>query len=130
MKSPCRRIAGLDVRRMLYVPAVLIELDDGTVDKHQRSFGGFKRDRRALADWLPGLGVGLVVMESLRLYWKSIYAALEQAHIPAMVVNARHAKNVPGRKADPGDSEWLARPGRFGLASRASSRPKTSGGRA
>lgn len=110
-----RRIAGLDVHRMLYVLTVLIELDDGTLEKHQRSFGGFKRDRRALVAWLLELGVGLVVMESTGIYWKSIYAALEQAGIPAHVVNARHARNVPGRKTDISDSEWLAQLGRFGL---------------
>jgi transposase len=57
----------------------------------------------------------MVVMESTGIYWKSIYAALEQAGIPAMVVNARHVKNVPGRKTDMADSEWLAQLGRFGL---------------
>ena len=115
MKPLYRRIAGLDVHRMLYVLTVLIELDDGTLEKHQRSFGGFKRDRRALVAWLLDLGVGLVVMESTGIYWKSIYAALEQAGIPAHVVNARNARNVPGRKTDISDSEWLAQLGRFGL---------------
>jgi transposase len=110
-----RKVAGLDVHRMVYVLTVLIELDDGTLEKHQRSFGGFKRDRRALVAWLLELGVGLVVMESTGIYWKSIYAALEQAGIPAMVVNAHHVKNVPGRKTDLSDSEWLAQLGRFGL---------------
>lgn len=110
-----RCIAGLDVHRMLYVLTVLIEQDDGTVAKQQRSFGGFKRDRRALVAWLLELGVGRVVMESTGIYWKSIYAGLEQAGIPAMVVNARHVKNVPGRKTDVSDSEWLAQLGRFGL---------------
>jgi hypothetical protein len=49
---------------MLYVLTVLIELEDGTHVKHQRSFGGFKRDRRALVAWLLELGVEHVVMES------------------------------------------------------------------
>lgn len=110
-----RRIAGLDVHRLLYVLTVLIEWDDGTLEKHQRAFGGFKRDRRALVAWRLELGVGLVVMESTGIYWKSIYAALEQAGIPAHVVNARHARNVPGRKTDISDAEWLAQLGRFGL---------------
>jgi transposase len=110
-----RRIAGMDVHKMLYVLTVLIELDDGTVAKHQRSFGGFKRDRRAMVAWLLELGVTLVVMESTGIYWKSPYAALEQAGIPVHVVNARHVKNVPGRKTDLSDSEWLAQLGRFGL---------------
>ena len=63
MKPLYRRIAGLDVHRMLYVLTVLIELDDGTVAKHQGSFGGFKRDVRGLVAWLLELGVELVVME-------------------------------------------------------------------
>jgi transposase len=115
MKSLYRRIAGADVHRMLYVLTVLIELEDGAVEKHQRSFGGFKRDRRALVAWLLELGAELVVMESTGIYWKSLYAALEQAGIPAHVVNARHARNLPGRKTDVSDSEWLAQLGRFGL---------------
>jgi transposase len=115
MKPLYRRIAGLDVHRMLYVLTVLIELDDGTVTKHQRSFGGFQRDLRDLVAWLLELGVELGVMESTGIYWKNVYAALEQAGIPAHVVNARHVKNVPGRKTDISDSEWLAQLGRFGL---------------
>ena len=126
LNSLYRRIAGLDVHRMLYVLTVLLELDDGTVEKHQRSFGGFKRDRRALVDWLLGLGVGMVVMESTGIYWKSIYAALEQAGIPAMVVNARHVKNVPGRKTDLSDSDGWPNWGGPAWSGRASSRPKTS----
>lgn len=110
-----RCIAGMDVHKMLYVLTVLTELDDGTVEKHQRAFGGFQRDRRALVAWLLELGVTLVVMESTGIYWKSPYAALEHAGIPVHVVNARHVKNVPGRKTDLSDSEWLAQLGRFGL---------------
>lgn len=115
MKPLYRGIAGLEVHRMLYVLTVLIEQDDGTVAKHQRSFGGFKRDLRDLVSWLLELGVDLVVMESTGIYWKSVYAALEKAGIPAHVVNARQVKNVPGRKTDVSDSEWLAQLGRFGL---------------
>jgi transposase len=55
------------------------------------------------------------VMESTGSDFQSVYAALEQAGIPAHVVNARHVKNVPGRKTDISDSEWLAQLGRFGL---------------
>jgi transposase len=115
MKSLYHCVAGLDVHRMLYVLTVLVEQADGTVAKHQHSFGGFKRDLRDLVTWLLELGVELVVMESTGIYWKSVYAALEKAGIPAHVVNARHVKNVPGRKTDIADSEWLAQLGRFGL---------------
>jgi transposase len=61
------------------------------------------------------LGVELVVMESTGSGFQSVYAALEQAGIPAHVVNAPHVKNVPARKTDLSDSEWLAQLGRFGV---------------
>ena len=115
MKPLYRCIAGVSVHRMLYVLTVLIELDDGTVTKHPRSFGGFQRDLCDLVAWLLELGVELVIMESTGIYWKSVHAALEQASIPAHVVNARHVKNVPDRKTDLSDSGWLAQLGRFGL---------------
>lgn len=107
--------AGIDVHRMLHVVTVLIEQDDGTLVKQQRQFGGFKRDKRAMAEWLKSLGVQRVVMESTGIYWKSPYAILERAGVPAWVVNAHHVKHVPGRKTDMADSEWLAVLGRFGL---------------
>ena len=114
MKPLYRCVAGLDVHRMLYVLTVLMEQADGSLSKQQRQFTGFQRDVRELVV-LQSLGVQLVVMESTGIYWKSIYAALEAAGIPAHVVNARHVKNVPGRKTDLTDSEWLAQLGRFGL---------------
>jgi transposase len=110
-----RRVAGIDVHRMLHVVTVLIEQPDGSIDKHSREFGGFKRDCRALAAWLNELQVQLVVMESTGIYWKSVYAHLDNAGITAWVVNAHFIKHVPGRKTDMLDSEWLAVLARFGL---------------
>jgi len=110
-----RRVAGIDVHQMLHVITVLVENEDGTITKHQQSFGGYKRDMRAMALWLLDLGVELVVMESTGIYWKSAYAYLERAGIPALVVNAKFIKYVPGRKTDMCDSEWLAVLARFGL---------------
>lgn len=66
-----RRVAGIDVHRMLHVVTVLIEQPDGSVVKHSREFGYFKRDCRALATWLLELQVQLVVMESTGIYWKT-----------------------------------------------------------
>ncbi len=54
-------------------------------------------------------------MESTGIYWKSVFSHLEAAGIAALVVNALHVKNVPGRKTDVSDSEWLAQLARFGL---------------
>lgn len=62
------RVAGIDVHRMLHVVTVLIENEDGTITQHQNSFGGFKRDMRAMVFWLLELQVGLVVMESTGIY--------------------------------------------------------------
>lgn len=110
-----RRVAGIDVHRMLHVVTVLIEQADGRIERTTRQFGGFRRDCRALAAWLAESGVELVVMESTGIYWKSVFAHLEQAGIHAWVVNAHFIKHVPGRKTDMADSEWLAVLARFGL---------------
>jgi transposase len=110
-----RRVAGIDVHRMLHVVTVLIEQPDGTMQRQTREFGGFRRDCRALAAWLSELGVELVVMESTGIYWKSVHAHLENAGVAAWVVNAHMIKHVPGRKTDMADSEWLAVLARFGL---------------
>ena len=76
--SPLHRcVAGIDVHRMLNVVTVLIDHPDGSVVKQSREFGGFKRDCRALAAWLLELQVQLVVMESTGVYWKSVFAPLE-----------------------------------------------------
>ena len=110
-----RRVAGIDVHRMLHVVTVLIEQPDGSMQRQAREFGGFRRDSLALAAWLVELGVELVVMESTGIYWKSVYAHLENAGVRAWVVNAHMIKHVPGRKTDVTDSEWLAVLARFGL---------------
>ena len=80
-----------------------------------REFGGFKRDRKAMAEWVASFRPQQVVMESTGIYWKSPYAALEKQGIYALVVNARHVKQVPGRKSDLADAQWLAILARSGL---------------
>ncbi len=93
----------------------MVEQADGGIQTEHRQFGAFKRDRRALADWVQSVAPDEVVMESTGIYWKSPYAALEHVGIYARVVNARHVKNVPGRKTDIGDAQWLAMLSRAGL---------------
>lgn len=110
-----RRVAGIDVHRSRHVVTVLIEQPDGSIEQLSREFGGFKRDCRALAAWLTELKVELALMESTSIYWKSVYTHLENAGIPASVVNAHFIKHVPGRKTDMSDSQWLAVLARFGL---------------
>lgn len=115
MEALHKRVAGIDVHRMKHVVTVLIEDDSGQTIKQQREFCGFKRDLKTLASWLQEQRVELVILESTGIYWKSVYAHLENAGVPAWVVNAHHVKHVPGRKTDVADSEWLAQLGRFGL---------------
>lgn len=110
-----KRVIGLDVHQAQITACAIIEDADGTTRIEQRQFGAFKRDRRALADWAAALSPDEVVMESTGIYWKSPYAALEAVGIRAQVVNARHVKNVPGRKTDVGDAQWLATLARAGL---------------
>lgn len=110
-----KRVIGLDVHQAQITACAIIESEDGAFDTQQRQFGTFKRDRRALAEWAAALRPDLVVMESTGIYWKSPYAALEAAGLRVMVVNAKHVKNVPGRKTDVGDAQWLATLARAGL---------------
>lgn len=110
-----KRVIGLDVHQAQITACALIEEADGTTRIEQRQFGAFKRDRRALAEWAAALRPDEVVMESTGIYWKSPYAALEAVGIRGKVVNARHVKNVPGRKTDVGDAQWLATLSRAGL---------------
>lgn len=106
-----KRVIALDIHQAQITACALIEATDGSTRIEQRQFG----DRRELADWVASLQPDEVVMESTGIYWKSPYAALEAVGIRAKVVNARHVKNVPGRKTDVGDAHWLATLARAGL---------------
>ena len=110
-----KRVIGLDIHQAQITACALIEEPDGNVRIEQRQFGTFKKDRRELAQPVASLHPDEVVMESTGIYWKSPYAALEAVGIRAKVVNARHVKNVPGRKTDVGDAHWLATLARAGL---------------
>ena len=110
-----KRVIGLDVHQAQITACAILEEADGTTRIEQRQFGAFKRDRGALAAWAASLAPDEVVMESTGIYWKSPYAALEAVGIRGQVVNARHVKNVPGRKTDVGDAQWLATLARAGL---------------
>ena len=115
LKPMYQRVIGLDVHQAKISACALAQQPDGTVSIEQREFGAFKRDRKALAQWAREFGREVVVMQSTGIYWKSPYAALEAVGIAAWVVNARHVKNVPGRKTDVADAQWLATLARAGL---------------
>jgi transposase len=115
LKPLFKRVVGLDVHQAQITACAIIEGDDGQVTLERQQFGAFKKDRRALAEWCAAFAPDEIVMESTGIYWKSPYAALEAVGIRAKVVNARHVKQVPGRKTDVGDAEWLATLARAGL---------------
>ena len=115
-----KRAIALDVHQAMVMACAIVEEPDGTPKTETKRFGAFKRDRRALAEWCAAIGPDVVVMESTGIYWKSPYAALERVGIRALVVNAHHVKQVPGRKTDVSDAEWLASLARCGLLQRRS----------
>jgi len=110
-----RCAVGIDIHLALLCVCIIIAEPGVEPVVHRREFGGFQRDRRAMADWIASFKPDIVVMESTGIYWKSPYAALEKVGIHAQVVNARQVKKVPGRKTDTRDAEWLAMLARAGL---------------
>ena len=93
---------------------LLIGLAGARPSKEVRTFGTMTRDLEALCDWLKAAGVTHVGMESTGVYWRPVYAVLE-GHFDLIVGNARHIRNVPGRKTDVKDAEWIADLVRHGL---------------
>jgi len=116
MEVAIANVCGLDVHEALVVACVLIG-DGPRPAKTIRTFSAMRRDLIALREWLITLKVTHVVMEGTGIYWRPVYEVLEGAGgaLDIAVVNARHVKNVPGRKSDVIDAEWLARLLRSGL---------------
>ena len=111
----CRSAVGMDVHLNMIEVCAIVGDASGEAQVHRRRFGGFRRDRLEMAQWIAGFAPETVVMESTGIFWKSPYAYLERLGIRALVVNAQHVKTVPGRKTDVGDAEWLAMLARAGL---------------
>src|SRR5437773_7149568 len=99
--------AGLDVDKRTVVACANTPDVHGQLHKERRAFNTRTADGLTLRDWLKGLGVTHVAMESTGVFWKPIYNLLE-GHLEVMVVNAQHIKAVPGRKTDIKDAEWIA----------------------
>jgi transposase len=88
-----------------------------------RAFGTFTEDLEKLADWLLQCGIKTVAMESTGVYWIPAFQILERRGLAVRLVNARHVKNVSGRKSDVLDCQWLQRLHSYGLLN-ASFRPE------
>ena len=114
MEAVLERCAGLDVHQGSVVACVLLGAAGRKPRKEVRTFATATADLVALRDWLKELGVTHVGMESTGVYWKPVYAVLE-GRFDLIVGNARHIRNVPGRKTDVKDAEWIADLVRHGL---------------
>ena len=108
------RCCGLDIHKQTVVACVIAPGDGKQVRKEIRTFNTMTADLLHLADWLTGEGVTHVALESTGVYWKSAWNLLEGS-FTLVLVNARHIKQVPGRKTDVKDCEWIADLLRHGL---------------
>ena len=101
------RCAGLDVHKANVVVCIRVAGPNGSIRKEVRTFSTMTTSLQTLSEWMAEHGVTHVAMESTGVFWKPIFNILE-GRFQVFLVNARHVKNVPGRKTDVKDCEWLA----------------------
>jgi transposase len=106
------KVAGIDVGASAHYVCV------GSLSEESvRRFGTFTQDLEELSDWLVSLGVDSVAMESTGIYWVNLYDTLESRGLKVCLANARYVRNVPGRKSDVADSQWIQQLHSYGLLS-------------
>jgi transposase len=103
VQTVIERSAALDVHKASVTACVRVP-----GEQHVEEFASTVRGLLALRDWLAGFGITHVAMEASGVYCESPWAILED-EFECLLVNARHVKQVPGRKTDVGDAEWLCR---------------------
>jgi transposase len=103
--------AGIDIGNESHYVAVPPTRDSQSV----RRFGCTTAELKAMADWLKQCGIRTVAMQSTGVYWIAVYDILEQAGLEVYLVNARDTKNLPGRKSDVQESQWLMKLHTYGL---------------
>lgn len=109
MRIVYQRCCGMDVHKESVTACLLLIDDYGEFQVEKRRFGTMTRDLQELAAWLKSQGVERIAMEATGVYWKPVWNILEASgSFELLLVNAQHVKNVPGRKTDQKDSEWLA----------------------
>jgi transposase len=111
--------AGIDIGSTEHYVAV----PEDRADKNVRCFQTFTSDLYDLANWLKECKVTTIAMESTGVYWIPLFQILEEKGFEVFLVNAHHVKNVPGRKTDVKDCQWLQELHTFGLL-RASFQPE------
>lgn len=112
--------AGIDIASKEHYVAVNPSVDDRPI----RAFGCFTEDLYEIGQWLSKCKVDTVAMEATGIYWVSLYLILEEAGFDVVLVNAKHVKNVTGKKSDVKDAEWIRQLHSCGLLS-ASFQPDT-----
>jgi transposase len=111
--------AGIDIG----ATEIFVAVPANRTNENVRSFPTFTQDLYVLADWLKQCGIQTVAMESTGVYWIPLFQILEERGFEVCLVNARHVKNVPGRRTDVSDCQWLQFLHSVGLL-RASYRPE------
>ena len=106
-----RNVAGIDVGNESHFVAVAPGRDAQPVQE----FGSWTADLERMADWLKRCGIETVVMQSTGVYWIALYDVLEARGFQICLANARHTKNLPGRKSDVQESQWLLKLHTYGL---------------
>src|SRR5205823_996610 len=106
MEKLLERCAALDVHKRQVTACAHVPDRQGERAELRAEFETMTPDLLALRDWLKGLGVTHVAMEATGVYWKPVYYLLED-DFELLLVNAAHVKNVPGRKTDMADAQWL-----------------------
>lgn len=114
MEVVFERCCGIDLHKETLTACITIGKGTRITKKEVRTYKTMTGDLEDLRDWLKAEGVTHVVMESTGVYWKPVYNILEE-YFEVVLANARHIKNVPGRKTDVKDSEWLCKLLRNGL---------------
>ncbi len=108
------RAGGIDVHKSMVMACVRVPSGSGERVSEVAEFATYTADLLALRDWLVAHGVTRVGMEATGVYWKPVFYLLEDA-MECWLLNARHMHNVPGRKTDVADAEWIARLVEVGL---------------
>jgi transposase len=99
--------AGIDIGASSHWVAVPRHLAEAAGEEPVREVGAMTDELNALGCWLVKLGVDTVAVESTGVYWIALFELLESRGFTVLLVNARHVKNVSGRKSDVLDCQWL-----------------------
>ena len=108
---------GLDIHKKFLIACVFVLTQSGTTKAVRKRFETTTTELESLVDWLKGYEITHVAMESTGVYWKPVYNILS-VHFETWIVNEQHIKQVPGRKTDHTDAEWITKLMRHGLLNR------------